>query len=101
MSAKTPPNTAASLDSTSDPHFSSKTNKEFTFSSRELSSSHEESGGADWFPPSFGNSLFEEPSSIVLPELAKDEKHEAAKQEIMSQFDVFTELDPLGKCRCF
>lgn len=95
LSTKTPPNTAASVDSASDSLFSSTANKEFSFS-REYNSSHEEPSSGDWFNPSFGNNIFEEPSSIVpATESVKDEKHEAAKQEIMAQFDVFTELDPL------
>lgn len=67
--------------------------KDFNFS-QDFNSSHEEPSSGDWFTPSAGNSLFEEPSS--LQEATKDEKHERAKQEILSQFDVFTELDPLG-----
>lgn len=48
----------------------------------------------DWFTQST-KSIFEEPP--LVPEPTKDEKHEMTKQEILSQFDVFTELDPLGK----
>ncbi|KAF7277837.1 hypothetical protein GWI33_009095 [Rhynchophorus ferrugineus] len=98
LSTKTPPNTAASVDSGTDSLFSSKTNKEFTFS-QDFNSSHEEPSSGDWFTPSFGNRIFEEPAPLVTTESVKDEKHEAAKQEIMSQFDVFTELDPLGTGR--
>ncbi|XP_066249768.1 protein disabled isoform X3 [Euwallacea similis] len=98
-STKTPPNTATSIDSASESLFSTKTHKEFSFSSREMSSSHEETGSGDWFIPTFGNSLFEESVISAQPEPTRDEKHEAAKQEIMSQFDVFTELDPLGTGR--
>ncbi|XP_050312433.1 uncharacterized protein LOC126747689 isoform X2 [Anthonomus grandis grandis] len=98
-SNKTPPNTAASVDSASDSLFSAKTNQEFSFS-RDFQGSHEEPSSGDWFNASFGNSIFEEPSAIIpTTEPTKDEKHEATKQEIMSQFDVFTELDPLGTGR--
>ncbi|RZC36376.1 disabled, partial [Asbolus verrucosus] len=51
-------------------------------------------GNEDWFTPSATVSgIFEEPP--LVPEPTKDEKHEMTKQEILSQFDVFTELDPL------
>ncbi|KAL1501097.1 hypothetical protein ABEB36_006485 [Hypothenemus hampei] len=94
-----PPNTGPSVDSASESLFSSKTAKEFTFSSRELNSSHEDS--SDWFNTSFpSNTIFED--TAPLPhhtDPVKDEKHEVVKQEIMSQFDVFTELDPLGTGR--
>ncbi|KAH1001073.1 hypothetical protein HUJ04_013332 [Dendroctonus ponderosae] len=95
MSAtKTPPNTAASVDSASDSLFSGKSNKDFSFS-HDFSTSHDEHTSGDWFNPSFDSNIFEEPTALVAAEPLKDEKHEAAKQEIMSQFDVFTELDPL------
>ncbi|CAH1954612.1 unnamed protein product [Acanthoscelides obtectus] len=68
--------------------------REFTFS-HEFESSHEEPSSGDWFAPSAGNSIFEEPSPLPVTEPTKDEKHEQTKQEILSQFDVFTELDPL------
>ncbi|KAJ8910787.1 hypothetical protein NQ315_015128 [Exocentrus adspersus] len=42
----------------------------------------------------FGDSFISYPA-----EPTKDEKHEQTKQEILSQFDVFTELDPLGTGR--
>ncbi|CAG9764503.1 unnamed protein product [Ceutorhynchus assimilis] len=99
ISTRTPPNTSASIDSASDSLFSSKSNKEFSFS-RDVNSSHDEPSSGDWFNPSFGNSIFEEPPAVSAAEpTSKDDKHEAAKQEIMSQFDVFTELDPLGTGR--
>ncbi|XP_008195099.1 protein disabled isoform X2 [Tribolium castaneum] len=50
----------------------------------------------DWFTQST-KSIFKEPP--LVPEPTKDEKHEMTKQEILSQFDVFTELDPLGTGR--
>lgn len=62
--------------------------------SHEFNSSHDEPSSGDWFTPPPGNSLLEE-SSALVPEPQKDQ-HEIAKQEILSQFDVFTELDPLG-----
>lgn len=65
--------------------------KDFSFS-HDLSSSHDEPSSGDWFTPSAGNSIFEDSAP---PEPSKDEKHEQTKQEILSQFDVFTELDPL------
>ncbi|XP_072389081.1 protein disabled isoform X3 [Diabrotica undecimpunctata] len=87
FSPKTP-HTGTTLDS--------EKKKDFSFS-HDLSSSHDEPSSGDWFTPSAGNSIFEDSTS--LPEPSKDEKHEQAKQEIMSQFDVFTELDPLGTGR--
>lgn len=71
-----------------------KSRKEFSFS-HDFSSSHDEPSSGNWFTPSAGNSILEEPP--LVPEPSKDEKHEMTKQEILSQFDVFTELDPLGK----
>ncbi|XP_044264647.1 protein disabled isoform X2 [Tribolium madens] len=50
----------------------------------------------DWFTQP-AKSIFKEPP--LVPEPTKDEKHEMTKQEILSQFDVFTELDPLGTGR--
>lgn len=48
-----------------------------------------------WFTPSVGDKPFEEPP--LLPDQpSKDRQHEQLKHEIMAQFDVFTELDPLG-----
>lgn len=67
--------------------------KEFLFS-QDFNSSHEEPTSGDWFTPTRGNSLFEEPA--LVPEPVKDQ-HELKKQEILSQFDVFTDLDPLGE----
>jgi hypothetical protein len=61
----------------------------------DLSSSRQESNSNDWFNQSTTKNIFEEPT--LVPEPTKDEKHEMTKQEILSQFDVFTELDPLGK----
>ncbi|XP_060523966.1 protein disabled [Cylas formicarius] len=67
--------------------------------SQELSGSQDQTLSADWFS---GSEKFNEPVSI--PEVLKedkirDEKHEMTKREILSQFDVFTELDPLGTGR--
>ncbi|CAH0552143.1 unnamed protein product [Brassicogethes aeneus] len=84
FSPKTP-NTADSANLTSR---SGHSRKDFSFSHDFVSSREETSG--DWFTPS--NSIFEE---ALIAEPTKDEKHELAKQEILSQFDVFTELDPL------
>ncbi|KAG5897297.1 hypothetical protein JTB14_011462 [Gonioctena quinquepunctata] len=86
FSPKTP-HTNATVDTSS-----SEKKKDFSFS-HDFNSSHEEPSSGDWFTPSGGNSIFEDPSP--LPEPPKDEKHEQTKQEILSQFDVFTELDPL------
>lgn len=69
--------------------------KNFTFS-QDFSTSHEDHSSGDWFAPSANINIFTEPSTLPVLEPTKDEKHEKAKQEIMSQFDVFTELDPLG-----
>nr|CAH7729167.1 unnamed protein product [Callosobruchus chinensis] len=70
------------------------TKRDFTFSN-EFESSHEEPSSGDWFTPSAGNSIFEESAPLSVAEPTKDEKHEQTKLEILSQFDVFTELDPL------
>lgn len=89
---------SSSVFSPKTPHLSTadsvRDGKNFSFS-QDISSSHEDHSSGDWFTP--GNaSIFEEPPSLPILEPTKDEKHEKAKQEIMSQFDVFTELDPLG-----
>nr|XP_022904079.1 protein disabled isoform X2 [Onthophagus taurus] len=58
---------------------------------------NDEPSSGDWFTPPAGNSLFEEPP--LAPEPAKSanqDQHEKKKQDILSQFDVFTDLDPLG-----
>ncbi|KAJ8972313.1 hypothetical protein NQ314_000228 [Rhamnusium bicolor] len=91
FSPKTP-HTGASVDTSS-----SDKKKDFSFS-HDFNSSHEEPSSGDWFTPSAGNSIFEEPP-LPIQEPTKDEKHEQTKQEILSQFDVFTELDPLGTGR--
>ncbi|XP_074037034.1 DAB adaptor protein isoform X3 [Leptinotarsa decemlineata] len=88
FSPKTP-HTGASMDTDK--------KKDFSFS-HEFNSSHEEPSSGDWFTPSAGNSIFEDPSPLPS-EPTKDDKHEQTKQEILSQFDVFTELDPLGTGR--
>lgn len=75
--------------------------RDFNFS-HEFNSSHEEPSSGDWFTPSVGDKVFEEPP--LVPEPSKEQQqHELTKQEILSQFDVFTELDPLGMStyRCF
>lgn len=98
FSPKTP-HTGVSIDSSvADSSLFSATRdlntpKEFTFS-HDFNSSHDEPSSGDWFTPSAGNSLFEEPP--LVPEQPKDQ-HEAKKKEILSQFDVFTDLDPLGE----
>lgn len=94
LSTKTPPNTAASIDSGTDSLLSAKTKTEFSFS-HDFNSSHEEQNSGHWFTPTFGSNQFEESNSLRPTETVTDENHEAKKQEIMSQFDVFTELDPL------
>ncbi|XP_017777632.1 PREDICTED: protein disabled isoform X2 [Nicrophorus vespilloides] len=70
------------------------TPKEFTFN--EFNSSHDEPSSGDWFTPSGGNSLFEDAPPPTTEQQPSKDQHETVKQEIMSQFDVFTELDPLG-----
>ncbi|XP_018579344.1 protein disabled isoform X2 [Anoplophora glabripennis] len=88
---------SSSLFSPKTPHTASSADhdkkKDFSFS-HEFNSSHEEPSSGDWFTPLEGNSIFEE-SPLPIQEPTKDEKHEQTKQEILSQFDVFTELDPL------
>ncbi|XP_063921496.1 protein disabled isoform X4 [Zophobas morio] len=90
------PRTGGSLDTSSDTSlFNSRDGKsKKDIFAHELSSSQPESTSEDWFTQSGGKSIFEEPP--LVPEPTKDEKHEMTKQEILSQFDVFTELDPLG-----
>ncbi|XP_044747407.1 protein disabled isoform X2 [Coccinella septempunctata] len=87
--------TSSGLDSYS---FTSMPTTDFKFS-RDFSSSHEEPSSGEWFTPS--NSLFED--STLLSDTAqketKEDKLEQTKKEILSQFDVFTELDPLGTGR--
>lgn len=91
---------SSSVFSPKTPHLSTgdsvSEKKNFSFS-QDFSSSHEDHSSGDWFTPSGTINIFEEPAALpVLEPTTKDEKHEKAKQEIMSQFDVFTELDPLG-----
>ncbi|XP_049817502.1 protein disabled isoform X2 [Aethina tumida] len=92
---------SSSVFSPKTPHTStSETPNQISISSysrakSDFSFSQDEPGSGDWFTPG-ANSLFED---SLLPEPTKDERHEIAKQEIMSQFDVFTELDPLGTGR--
>ncbi|XP_068894247.1 protein disabled isoform X8 [Tenebrio molitor] len=94
------PHTVSSLDaSCADPSLISSRetkNKKEVFAP-DLSSSRQESNSNDWFNQSTTKNIFEEPT--LVPEPTKDEKHEMTKQEILSQFDVFTELDPLGTGR--
>ncbi|XP_045476508.1 protein disabled isoform X2 [Harmonia axyridis] len=87
--------TSSGLDTYS---FQSMPAADFKFS-RDFSSSHEEPSSGEWFTPS--NSLFEETTllSDTAQKTAKDEKLEQTKKEILSQFDVFTDLDPLGTGR--
>ncbi|KAJ8962804.1 hypothetical protein NQ318_001203 [Aromia moschata] len=87
FSPKTP-QTGASVDTVG-----SDKKKDFSFS-QDFSSSHDEPSSGDWITSSAGNNIFEEPP-LPVKEPTKDEKHEQAKKEILSQFDVFTELDPL------
>ncbi|KAK9880484.1 hypothetical protein WA026_011729 [Henosepilachna vigintioctopunctata] len=73
--------------------FASLPKTEFKFS-RDFSTSHEEASSGEWFTPS--NSLLEESSESTQKVLdEKEDKLERTKKEILSQFDVFTELDPL------
>lgn len=53
----------------------------------------EDRGKGDWFttPPQGGVAMREEQQAKMTVD-----QHEIKKQEILSQFDVFTELDPLG-----
>ncbi|CAG9863532.1 unnamed protein product [Phyllotreta striolata] len=67
--------------------------KDFSFSS-DLSGSRDDEG-SDWFAVASGD----DGVSQELAKPSRDEKHERAKREILSQFDVFTELDPLGTGR--
>lgn len=61
----------------------------FNFS-HDFNTSGENTSSSDWFTP---------PPTIEIQKSAVPtaaDQHEAIKQEILSQFDVFTELDPLG-----
>lgn len=69
-----------------------KAGKIFNFS-HEFNTSGEDRSSGDWCTPPHTNSILEEPP--LVPESSSD-LHETRKQEILSQFDVFTELDPLG-----
>ncbi|KAJ8972880.1 hypothetical protein NQ317_015785 [Molorchus minor] len=73
---------------------SSDKKKDFSFS-QDFSSSHEESSSSDWITSSTGNSIFKE-AALSVQETTKDEKHEQTKKEILSQFDVFTEVRSFG-----
>ncbi|KAK4884258.1 hypothetical protein RN001_000529 [Aquatica leii] len=91
FSPKTPRTIGSVEESAADVSlFSSERN--FSFS-HDLSSSREEATSGDWFQPNNNDKVFDEPP--LVPEPTKDQ-HELTKQEILSQFDVFTELDPLG-----
>ncbi|KAK5648976.1 hypothetical protein RI129_003868 [Pyrocoelia pectoralis] len=93
FSPKTP-RTGGSVEgnNVADSLFSSERNFNF---SHELSSSHDEPTSGDWFTPTPNDKIFDEPP--LVPEPSKEQQHELTKQEILSQFDVFTELDPLGR----
>lgn len=91
---------SSSVFSPKTPHLSTgdsiSDKKNFTFS-QDFNISHEDHNSEDWFNSTGTINIFEEPAPLPLLEpTTKDDKHEKAKQEIMSQFDVFTELDPLG-----
>lgn len=69
----------------------------YTSKEHELSMSHDEPSSGDWFTPPASNTFFEE--QPLAPEQTKpnnQDQHEKKKQEILSHFDVFTDLDPLG-----
>uniref|UniRef100_A0A1Y1MHT6 PID domain-containing protein n=1 Tax=Photinus pyralis TaxID=7054 RepID=A0A1Y1MHT6_PHOPY len=93
FSPKTP-RTGGSIEGSNaaDSVFNSERNFNFT---HELSSCHDEPLSGDWFTPIAIDKVFDELS--LVPEPSKELQHELAKQEILSQFDVFTELDPLGR----
>ncbi|KRT85692.1 hypothetical protein AMK59_1078, partial [Oryctes borbonicus] len=58
--------------------------------------SHDEPSSGDWFTPPASNNFFED--QPLAPEQTKvnnQDQHEKKKQEILSHFDVFTDLDPL------
>lgn len=65
------------------------------FFSHDFNTSHDQTTKGDWFNSSSDANGLEKP--FFVPEPTKEEKHEKAKLEILSQFDVFTDLDPLGK----
>ncbi|XP_065166906.1 protein disabled isoform X3 [Atheta coriaria] len=101
FSPKTPHTVGgASCDSSSAADlFNSSRDTPKDFSFNEFNSSHDEPSSGDWFTPPAGNSLFEDAPSSLPPTAGitdKEKQHEQAKQDILSQFDVFTELDPLG-----
>lgn len=90
---------SGSLFSPKTPHTATSTDT--LGDAKDLNVSHDfslndEPSSGDWFTPPAGNSLFEEPSLVVEATKGPDQ-HEKKKQEILSQFDVFTDLDPLGK----
>ncbi|GJQ66151.1 Dab [Trypoxylus dichotomus] len=65
--------------------------------SHDFNLSHDEPSSGDWFTPPASNNFFEE--QPLAPEQTKannQDQHEKKKQEILSHFDVFTDLDPLG-----
>lgn len=83
------PLSASSVTTDDTSFFKNKsTSNVFNFA-HDFNTSGETSSG-DWFTP---------PPTVEVqktPAQTAADQHEAIKQEILSQFDVFTELDPLG-----
>lgn len=94
------------VSETSSALFSPKTPKTGDSTSTEAQNlfkvSQEDSASCDWFTPTGSDSLFEDPPQTT-EEVQKEQPTETTPQEtnasILSQFDVFTELDPLGTGR--
>lgn len=58
---------------------------------------HDEPNSGDWFTPPASSSFFEnQPLPHEQAKPNNQNQHEKKKQEILSHFDVFTDLDPLG-----
>lgn len=65
--------------------------------SHDFSLSHDEPSSGDWFTPPASNCFFEDqPLAAGQTKTNNQDQHEKKKQEILSHFDVFTDLDPLG-----
>ena len=92
FSPKTP-HTLSNADQISDTSLLASP-KEANFCNEFNTSYDETSNSTEWFSPPSTTKVFDQPS-VMVAEQPKDE-HEKKKQEILSQFDVFTELDPLG-----
>ncbi|KAK9759072.1 Phosphotyrosine interaction domain (PTB/PID) [Popillia japonica] len=64
--------------------------------SHDFSLSHDEPSSGDWFTPPASNCFFEDqPLAAGQTKTNNQDQHEKKKQEILSHFDVFTDLDPL------